>query len=82
VKLTLIDLEQYRKKEVVDALKELLSAAERGQIKGVTYVVKVGPGDHRAGTVGVYRRHPEKALQAVFEMERHLCNTGPFASSR
>jgi hypothetical protein len=78
----LINLEQYRAREVVDALKELLAAAEAGQIQGLAYIVKAGPEDHRAGTAGVYRRHPEKALQATFALERHLCNTGPFASSR
>lgn len=80
--MKLINLEQHRRKEVVDALKALLVAAEAGDLEGLAYIVKVGPGDHRAGTAGVYRRHPEKALQATFALERHLCNTGPFASSR
>lgn len=80
--MKLIDLEQYRRKEVVDALKVLLAAAEAGQIQGLAYVAKVGPEDHRAGTVGVYHRHPEKALQATFALERHLCQTGPFIESR
>lgn len=78
----LINLEQYRKQEVVDALKVLLAAAEAGQLEGLAYVVKVGPSDHRAGTVGTYRRFPEKALQATFALERHLCRSEPFASSR
>lgn len=80
--MKLINLEQYRKKEVVDALKALLAAAEEGEIQGLAYIVRVGAEDHRAGTAGIYRRNPEKALQATFALERHLCNTGPFASSR
>jgi hypothetical protein len=79
--MKLINLEQYRKKEVVDALKALLKAAEAGDIEGIVYVAKVGKGDHRAGTIGYYRRFPETALQATFELERSLCNTGPFAHS-
>jgi hypothetical protein len=78
----LIDLERHRRKDIVEALKALLAAAEAGEINGLAYVVKLGPDDHRAGTAGVYRRNPEKALQATFALERHLCNTGPFASSR
>lgn len=80
--MKLIDMERYRRKEVVEALKALLEAAEAGDISGIAYVVKVGRSDHRAGTAGIYRRHPEKALQATFALERHLCTTGPFAESR
>jgi hypothetical protein len=78
----LINLEQYRAKEVVEALSALLAAAEAGEIQGLAYIVKVGSDDHRAGTAGTYRRQPEQALRATFALERHLCNTGPFASSR
>lgn len=78
----LIDLEQYRRKEVIETLKELLAAAEAGNMEGLVYVAKVGPGDHRAGTAGTYRRFPEKALQATFALERHLAKSGPFAESQ
>jgi hypothetical protein len=78
----LIDLTKHKRKEVVDALRALLEAAEAGHLEGLAYVAKVGPGDHRAGTVGVYRRHPEKALQATFALERYLCKTESFISSR
>ena len=79
--MQLINLEQYRQKEVVEALRALLKAAEAGDVQGIAYVVQVAPGDNRAGTAGVYRRHPEKALQATFALERHLCSTAPFANS-
>lgn len=82
IKVVLIDLERHRAKDVVDALKALLAAAEAGNVKGIAYIIEVSPDDHRAGTAGVYRRHPEKALQATFALERHLCDSGPFASSR
>lgn len=60
----------------MEALRELLSAAEAGDIRGLVFVVKVKPGDNRAGIVGEYRRHPEKALQATFQLERRLAGTG------
>lgn len=80
--MQLINLEQYRKKEIVETLEALLKAAKAGDIQGLAYVVKVAPGDNRAGTAGIYRRFPEKALQATFELERHLCSAGPFANSQ
>lgn len=54
------------------ALEELLEWARAGDIRGLAYVIKVAPGDNRAGTAGVYRKHPEKALQAAFQLERLL----------
>lgn len=80
--LKLIDMEMYRRKDVIEAARGLLEAAEAGTIQGLAFVVKVGPGNHRAGTAGEYKRHPEKALQATFALERHLCKAGPFAESR
>lgn len=80
--MQLINLDEYRQKEVVEALRALLEAAEAGHIQGLAYVIKGPRGEHRAGIVGIYRRQPEKALQATFALERHLCRTGPFAQSR
>ena len=67
-----VQIDRYKSLEVVAALRELLSAAERGDIKGIAFVVRVEPGDNRAGVAGEYRRHPEKALRATFQLERHL----------
>lgn len=77
--MQLVNLENYRRKEVVDALEALLAAAKAGEVQGLVYVVKVGPDEHRAGTVGVYRRHPEKALSATFQLERALASGRPLA---
>lgn len=79
--MRVVQLEKYRNQEVVKALRELLEAAEQGDIRGIVFVVNVKPGDSRAGMAGEYRRHPEKALQATFQLERHLATTGPFAES-
>lgn len=75
-------MEKYRRQDVIEAARGLLEAAEAGTIDGIAFVVKLGPGEHRAGTAGVYRRHPEKALQATFALERHLCRSEPFAESK
>lgn len=62
----------YRSREVVEVLKELLKEAEAGRIRGLAWVVKIGPGDNRADLVGEYRKYPEKALKATFALERLL----------
>lgn len=77
----IVQLDKYRSKDVVATLRDLLEAAEKGEIRGIAFVVKVAPGDNRAGLAGEYRRHPEKALQATFMLERHLAKSGPFADS-
>lgn len=70
--LTVIDMERFRQRDVVEAAKGLLEAAEAGTIQGLAFVIKVGIGDHRVGTAGIYKRSPEKALQATFALERAL----------
>lgn len=63
----------------MDLARELLELAEAGKAHGLTFVVKLGPGDHLAGVAGDYKRHPAEALQATFMMERELADSGPFA---
>lgn len=70
--MEVVNLGKYRSREVVAALEELLEWARAGDIRGLAYVINVTPGDSRAGTAGVYRKHPEQALQATFQLERML----------
>jgi hypothetical protein len=46
--------------------------AEDGIATGLAFVVKVGPREHRAATVGDYKRRPEEAMSATFRLERML----------
>lgn len=70
--MQLVNLDEYRSRGVVNALRQLLEAAERGQIRGLAFVVKVAHGDNRAGLAGTYKRHPGAALRAAFKLEQHL----------
>lgn len=63
-------------------LEELLDAARNGEIEGLAWIVRMGPGDNRAGLAGVYKSQPDKALRATFQLERMLASDGPFATSR
>lgn len=70
--MQLVSLSAYRNQKVVEVLRELLDLAENGEVRGLTFVVKFGPGDHRVGTVGDYRRCPEEALSATLLLKRTL----------
>ena len=70
--LRVVRLAAYKNQEMVEVTKALLDLAERGVAQGLSFVVKIGPGDHRAGSAGDYRRNPDEALSAVFRMEHDL----------
>lgn len=67
-----VSLDKYKNRELIGALKDLLELAEKGRAHGLAFVVKLGHRDHRAGVAGDYKRFPEQALSATFQMERHL----------
>lgn len=75
----LVSMDKYKSRDVVAALEDLLEAAKAGEILGLAYIVKVAPGDNRAGMAGLFKRDPAKALQATFQLERFLAQTGPYA---
>lgn len=78
-KLHVVDLAAYKNQEMIEVTRALLHLAEKGEARGLSFVVKLGRGDHRAGCVGDYRRNPEEAMSAVFRMERELMrNETPF----
>ena len=56
----------------MEALERLLEGAKAGEIRGLVYIVKLGPGENRADVVGEYRRDPAKALKATFQLETLL----------
>lgn len=77
--LQVVKMSEYRNRDVGETLKELLELGAR--IDGLAFVVQIDGIHHQAGMAGEYKRHPEKALQAAFMLERHLARTGPFADS-
>ncbi len=78
-KLHVVAMASYKNQEMIEVAKVLLDLAERGLAQGLSFVVKMGRGDHRAGTAGDYRRNPDEALSAVFRMERDLmAGSAPF----
>lgn len=70
--LRLVRMADFRNRALVASCRELLELSEAGIIVGHAFVVKFGPGDHRAGLTGDYGRLPAEALSAAFMLERHL----------
>jgi hypothetical protein len=76
-RLNVVEMAGFRNRELIATLRDLLDLAEAGAIMGHAFVVKFGPGDHRAGFSGEYKRQPAEALTATFMLERHLSGTLP-----
>lgn len=70
--MQVVSLVEYRNKGVISALEELLALAKTGEIQAFVFVAKFGPLDHRAGTTGDYKRHPEQAITAAFLLKLKL----------
>jgi hypothetical protein len=71
--VNLVSLAEYKNREVVAVLRELTQLAEKGQARGLAFVVKVGRrGGHRLGLVGDYRRNPDEALGAAVRLKEML----------
>jgi hypothetical protein len=67
----LVNLAEFRAREVAAVLRDLAQLAETGQAHGLAFVVKVGRG-HRLGLAGDYRRHPDQALAAAARLKEML----------
>lgn len=77
--LRVVNLSEYRNQDVAEILSELRELGAR--VQGLAFVALIDGDQPHAGMAGEYKRHPEKALQATFILERHLARTGPFADS-
>lgn len=77
--LRVVNLSEYRNQDVAETLRELHELGAR--VHGLAFVALIDGAEPYAGMAGEYKRHPEKALQATFILERHLARTGPFADS-
>lgn len=70
--MKLVNLAEYRNRELVAVCKELLRLAEEGEAMGLAFVLKLGRGDHRGGLSGDYRRNPDEALAAAVRLKMSL----------
>lgn len=70
--MQVVQLAQYKNRELVAVLKEMLILAEGGHATALAFVVKVGPRRHWAGLTGDYEIRPEEALPALLRLKERL----------
>lgn len=73
--MRIVPLAPYRNRKVVAVARELLQLAELGDLRGLSFVAKLGPKDHRAGVVGEYQDRPEEAIVAALRMKQRLLDS-------
>lgn len=65
-------IEDYRSRDMIEALEDLLGRARKGQLRGFAFAIKVGSRRHRVGFTGTYWDDPTEALGCVTRMEYKL----------
>lgn len=65
---------EFRNKETISVLEELLAQARAGDISGFAFACKYGGNRHGIGLTGDYRKDPIEAL-AVTARIAHVLNT-------
>lgn len=67
-------IEEFRNKETIGVLEELLELAKAGQITGFVFACKYNSKRHGIGLTGDYRKDPIEAL-AISARIIHVLNT-------
>jgi len=70
--MSVTTIDEYRSRDTIAALRDLLNRAERGQIRGLAFAIKVGARRHRLGFTGHYYEDPIETLGCVTRMEYKL----------
>lgn len=70
--MKLVSLAEYKNREVVAVLRDLLAMAEKGQAQGLAFVVKMGRAVHRGGLAGDYMRNPDEAVSAAVRLKQQV----------
>lgn len=70
--MRVVQLQRYRNRAVVAVAREILALAETGDVQALSFVIKLGRRDHRAGLVGDYESSPEEALLAALRMKQRI----------
>jgi len=63
---------EYKTRDTVSALTELLHRAQHGRLHGLVFICKTGPRRHRVGITGEYAADPAQALGAAVRLSYRL----------
>lgn len=72
--MSVTKIAEFRSKETVAVLEELLADARLGKITGFAFACKYGEKNHGIGLTGDYRKDPIEVL-AVHGRIQHVLNT-------
>ena len=70
--MSVVQLGDYRGKETVAVLRELLIRASRGQVAGFGFNVEFKDGTQKTGFTGKYKANPTEALRVANRMSQRL----------
>lgn len=67
-----VSLAQYKNRELIAVLRDMLKLAETGQAQGLAFVLKVGHRRQWSGLTGDYARNPDEALKAAVKLKEEI----------
>lgn len=73
--LKLVPIAEKRKREVNNALEDLISLANQGLLDGLLFQFHTCDGKHFNGLSGYYRVHLIETVGSLTNMKHHLCKT-------
>lgn len=75
--MRVVSLAQYKNRELIAVLREMLHLAEDGHAHGLAFVLKMGPKRHWSGLTGDYSRNPDEALPAAVRLKDRIAHEEP-----
>lgn len=67
-----VSIGDFRKKETVAVLRELLVRASRGEVVAFAFEIEFRNGLHKSGFTGKFRADAAEAARAALRMSQHL----------
>lgn len=70
--MTVTRLSEYKNKETVGVLEQLLAQARNGDISGLLFCVRLSSNHHAMGISGIYHADPTQAVTGCGRMKHRL----------
>lgn len=64
---------EYRNRDTIAALEDLLARARGGHLRGVAFTIKTSANQHRLGLTGAYWDNPHEVLMCAVRLS-HIVN--------
>jgi hypothetical protein len=67
--MTVIRITEYRDRDTINVLEDLLKRAKRGEVRGICFAIKTDIGHHGIGLTGEYITDPTDVLAVVSRID-------------